>query len=43
MRPKIDVMEKEWKNSNFWGSSKQGLGPNTFYIMHLEVVEFVLI
>jgi ABC-type sugar transport system ATPase subunit len=25
MSPKIDVMEREWKNSNFWGASKQGL------------------
>jgi hypothetical protein len=25
MGPKIDVMEREWKNFNFWSASKQGL------------------
>jgi hypothetical protein len=24
MGPKIDVMEREWKNFNFWSASKQG-------------------
>jgi hypothetical protein len=34
MGSKIDVMEREWKNSNFWGASKQG--PKHFFTLPLS-------
>jgi hypothetical protein len=29
--PKIDVMEREWKNFNFWSASKQGPSWKTYH------------
>jgi hypothetical protein len=35
--PKIDVMEREWKNSNFWGASKQGPAHNIL-LSYLDII-----
>jgi hypothetical protein len=39
MSPKIDVMEREWKNFNFWSASKQGLSQHTPLDDEIQQVE----